>query len=123
MFALRANTTLIAKGAATSVRKFVQHRKTTSSVTKPVGDLPLGMHANHEAELPILMFPGQACDRAKFEALEKSLADSSKSIAIPDTMIGFTPGDPITHAVHLKGCNIGPAQPFLVKLMRLSAAI
>jgi hypothetical protein len=116
LFSLRPNTTLIAKSGVTSVRKFVQHLNTTSSVTKPIGDLVLGMHANDEGQLKIPMFPGQAGDWAKFEALEQSLTDSSKSIAIPDTMIGFTPGDPITHALHLKGCNIGLAQPFLVKL-------
>jgi hypothetical protein len=117
MFELRANTRLIkvARGI-TSVRGFIQHLSTASSVARPVGDLLLGMHANDEGELKIPLFAGQGGDWAKFEALETSLSDPKKSIAIPDATIGFTAGDPITHALHLKGCNIGLAPKFLVKL-------
>ncbi len=114
MFTLRANTKLIA-GSVTSVRGFIQHLSGTSAITKPVGDLLLGTHANDEGQLSIPMFPGQS-DWTKFETLEKTISDTSKSIAIPDPLIGFKTGDPITHAVHLKGCNVGVAQPFLVKL-------
>ena len=51
-----------------------------------------------------------------FETLNDTLNDPAKSIAFPDPLIGFKPGDPITHAVHIKGCNIGHAQPLLLKL-------
>ena len=115
MFSLRANTTLIAKSTVTSVRGFIQHLNGTGTITKPVGDLLLGTHANDEGQLSIPMFPGQS-DWTKFETLEKTISDSTKSVAIPDPLIGFTAGDPTTHAVHLKGCNVGLAQPLLVKL-------
>ena len=117
MFELRANTRLIkvARGIA-GLRGFIQHLSTASSVARPVGDLLLGMHANDEGELKIPLFAGQGGDWAKFEALETSLSDPKKVSAIPDATIGFTAGDPITHALHLKGCNIGLAPKFLVKL-------
>ena len=115
MFAREANTTLIDKSGYTSVRQFIQHLNTTAAITKPIGDLLIGTHANEEGQLSIPMFPGQR-DWTKFETLEKTLGDATKSIAIPDALIGFTVGDPITHAVHLKGCNVGNAQPFLTKL-------
>jgi hypothetical protein len=114
MFTLRANTKLIA-GSVTSVRGFIQHLNGTNAITKPVGDLLLGTHANDEGQLSIPMFPGQS-EWTKFETLEKAISDTSKSIAIPDPLIGFTTGNSITHAVHLKGCNVGLAQPFLAKL-------
>ena len=115
MFARMANTTLIDKRGLTTVRQFIKHLSDTTSITKPVGDLLLGMHANDEGQLSIPMFPGQR-DWTKFETVEKTLSDASKSVKIPDALIGFTAGDPVTHVVHLKGCNIGRAQPFLVKL-------
>ena len=67
MFELRANTRLIkvARGI-TSVRGFIQHLSTASSVARPVGDLLLGMHANDEGELKIPLFAGQGGDWAKF---------------------------------------------------------
>src|SRR5436190_15042005 len=115
MFARMANTSLISKGGMTSVRQFIVHLDKTTSITKPIGDLLIGTHANEEGQLSIPMFPGQS-DWTKFETLEDTLSDAKKSIKIPDGLIGFTAGDPISHAVHLKGCNVGNAQPFLIKL-------
>ena len=37
------------------------------------------------------MFPGQL-GPTKFETLEESLKNATKSIAIPNNVIGFTPG-------------------------------
>ena len=115
MFARMANTTLISKGGMTSVRQLIVHLDKTTSITKPVGDLLVGSHANEEGQISVPMFPGQG-GWTTFETLEETLRDAKKSIKIPDSLIGFTAGDPISHSVHLKGCNVGDAQPFLVKL-------
>ena len=117
MFELRPNTRLVkVKRGLASVHDLIQHLGTSSSVTRPIDNILLGMHANDEGQLKIPLFAGQGDAWAKFEDLERSLADPKKSVAITDATIGFTAGDPITHAVHLNGCNIGLAPKFLVKL-------
>ena len=60
------------------------------------------------------MFPGQR-GATNYETLEDTLATTSHWVAIPDPLIGYTSGDPVTHFVHFKGCNIGKARPFVVK--------
>jgi hypothetical protein len=115
MFARQTNTTLIDKRGVTTVRQFITHLNTSATISKPIGDLLIGTHANDEGQLSILMLSGQR-NWTIFETLETTLRDATRSIKIPDNLIGFTTGDPITHAVHLKGCNVGNAQPFLLKL-------
>lgn len=115
MFARRATTTLIAARGVTAVRPLITHLDTTASISKPIGDLLLGAHANDEGQLFMSVLPGQS-GPTLFETLESTLSDPKKSIAIPDALIGFKTGGPITHAVHIKGCNIGNAQPFLLKV-------
>jgi len=114
MFDRMANTTAIA-GGITSVRQFIAHLDKTAAIKKPIGDLLIGTHANDEGQMSIPMFPGQA-GWTLFETLEATLKAKAKSIAIPDALIGFKPGQPITHTFHIKGCNIGRARPFLVQL-------
>jgi hypothetical protein len=115
MFGRRSSTSLIAKQGVTAIRQFIGHLDATTSITKPVGDLLVGSHANEEGQLFIHSFAGQQ-GPTLFETLEETLSDTTKSIAIPDTLIGHNAGDPITHAFHIKGCNIGKAEPFLLKL-------
>lgn len=115
VFTRRTSTKLIAKNGLTSIRGLITLLDTPTGSTKPIGDLLLGTHANDEGQFSIAAFTGQQ-GWTLFETLEKTLSDATKSIAIPDTLIGYTAGDPITHAVHIKGCNVGKAQPFLLKL-------
>ncbi|HEX8494996.1 MAG TPA: hypothetical protein VF658_19300 [Pyrinomonadaceae bacterium] len=116
LFARRPNTTLIAaQRGRTVVRQFIGHLNTSPAITRPVDDLLLGAHANDEGFLFAPMFAGQN-GATTFETLEATLADPNKSIVIPNPLIGFTAGDPITHSFHIKGCNIGKAAPFLTKL-------
>jgi len=114
LFQRRANTTLVAPKALTTVRGFANHLLTSGTVTRPIDDALIGAHANSEGWIFIPMFPKQK-GGTNFETLEKTLSDPSKSVAIDDTVIGYTAGDPITHSVHFKGCNIGKAPPFLTK--------
>jgi hypothetical protein len=118
MFERRASTTLIhAKNApgVNTVQQFITHLNSNSKITKPVDDLLIGAHANNEGQFLIPMFPGQS-GHTIYERLEESLKDAKKSIKIPDTLIGFTPGSQTTHSVHIKGCNLGQAMPFVRKL-------
>ena len=115
MFGRRPATTLIDVRGMTTIRQFIAHLNTTTTITKPIDDAVLGAHANDEGQLFLPSFPGQRGPTV-FETLNDTLNDPAKSIAFPDPLIGFKPGDPITHAVHIKGCNIGHAQPLLLKL-------
>jgi hypothetical protein len=96
------------------VQAFANHLLTSSTVTRPIDDALIAAHANSEGWIFIPMFPRQK-GGTDFETLEKTLSDPSKSVAVDDTAIGFTAGDPIMHSVHFKGCNIGKAPPFLTK--------
>lgn len=115
MFARRASTTLINARGINTVRQFITHLDGSNKVTKPIDDLLIGAHANNEGQFFIPMFPGQR-GPTKYETLEASLTDAKKSIKIPDPLIGFTTGSQITHFVHIKGCNLGQAMPFVKKL-------
>lgn len=114
MFERRANTRLINARGVNTVRQFITHLETNNGITKPVGDLLLGGHANNEGEFKLPMFPGHG-GWTNYETLEDSLKNTTKSIKV-DTVIGFKAGDPITHSVHIKGCNLGQALPFVTKL-------
>lgn len=112
MFSRRANTTLINARGVDTVRQLINHLN--SSTSKPIGDILLGAHANDEGQLFLPAFPGQR-GPTNFETLESTLSNASRSIKIPDALIGYTAASGITHAVHIQGCNIGNALPFLTK--------
>ncbi|MGQ0601210.1 MAG: hypothetical protein ACT4QE_05880, partial [Anaerolineales bacterium] len=114
MFQRRANTTLIHHRRITTLRQFITHLDVTNAITKPIGDVLLGAHANSEGKIFLPMFPGQD-GSTKYETLEQTLANAARSVNIPDTVIGYTTGDPITHSVHFKGCNIGKVPRYLTK--------
>jgi hypothetical protein len=115
MFARRQNTTLIQQRRLVTLKSFIAHLKTTNAITKPVGTLLFGSHANDQGFIGVHLFPGQK-GSTDFDTLVDSLSGPAKSIAIPDSLIGFTAGNPITAFFHFKGCNLGKAKPFLIKL-------
>jgi hypothetical protein len=116
MFTRRGNTTLIAAARNRStVKEFIGHLDSAASITKPIDDLLIGTHANSQGYLFIPMFPNQQ-GPTTYETLEDTISDTTKSISVPDSLIGYTTGDPITKSFHIKGCNIGKATPFLDKL-------
>jgi hypothetical protein len=114
MFKLRQNTTLLhnPKLLAT-LHDFLFELKTSSSVTTPVGDLLVGAHAHRSGVLDLSLDKGFAHD-TEFEDLEDAIKKSPNPIKIPDSVIGYP--STTAHYVHIKGCNIGKAKPFLVKL-------
>ena len=115
MFPLRATTTLVNVKGVNAIRPLINHLDKTAAIVKPIGDILLGAHATEEGQLFMPVVAGQQ-GPTRFETLEETLAKPKLSIVIPDTVIGFKPGNQVTHAVHIKGCNIGNAQPYLLKL-------
>jgi hypothetical protein len=114
LFQRRANTTLVSGKKLVTVRGFMNHLRTSAAVARPIGDALIGAHANSEGFMFIALFAKQP-RTTDYEIVEDTIATASKSIAIDDTVIGHSPGDPITHNVHFKGCNLGKALPFLTK--------
>lgn len=114
MFTNRANTTLVFTRRMTAVRQFITHLDATAAIAKPIDDMLIGAHANGEGWVFIPMYPGQR-GATSFETLEHTIATAAHSVAVPDALIGYQAGDPLTHHVHFKGCNIGKAPPFLAK--------
>jgi hypothetical protein len=114
LFQRRLNTTLVAPKSLATVRGFAGFLLSSSTVTRPIDDALIAAHANSEGWIFIPMFAKQK-GGTNFETLEKALSDPAKSIAVDDAVIGHTTGDPVTHSVHFKGCNIGRAPAFLTK--------
>ncbi|WP_157986604.1 hypothetical protein [Chitinophaga alhagiae] len=122
----RGNTTLIAATAArNTLREFISHIDGSATVTKPIQDMLLGTHANAQGYLAATMFDNQI-GRTGYEVMEDAISgrhtsDSTTpdttltSIAIPDTLIGYTTG-PVANNFHIKGCNVGRATAFLQKM-------
>ena len=116
MFNRRADTTLISANAKrNTVRRFIKHIENSDSISRPVDDHLIAAHANSQGFLFITLFRGQK-GKTQYETIQASMGDPSKSIAIEDATIGYSSGDPITKAFHIKGCNIGQSPPFLSKL-------
>jgi hypothetical protein len=111
---VRRKTKLVASKSMATVQDFANHLLTSGTVSCPIDDALIGAHASSEGWIKIAMFPGQK-GATKYETLEETLATASKSIAINDKVIGYSAGNPITHNVHFKGCNIGKAPKFLTK--------
>lgn len=111
----RANTTVVNSRNIQHLRAFVSHLTNNDEVARPIDGAILGSHANSKGDLISMpMFRGQA-GATDFEVLVETISTAANSIAIPDAVIGYNDGDPITHEVNIKGCNIGRATPFLEK--------
>jgi hypothetical protein len=115
MLQRRPQTTLIQVKRLATLRQFINHLNTATGISRPVDNLLIASHATDEGALFIPLFTGQR-GSTKLEILENSLSNTARSIKIPDTLIGHTPGSPPSKFFHIRGCNIGKARPLLVKL-------
>lgn len=117
MFTNRANTKLVNQTAAIGVlREFINELSTSASVPKPVDNLLLASHAMPQGFLTTAkMFSGQT-KSTSYEVLDDIKTSAISGINIPDTLIGYTTGNPVTHTFRIYGCNIGKATPFLTKM-------
>jgi hypothetical protein len=115
MLQRRPQTTLLQVRRMATIGQFIKHLNTASGITRPIDNILIASHAVDEGMMFIPAFAGQS-GSTKFETLENSLSNAAHSIKIPDTLIGHTPNTPPTKFFHIRGCNIGKARPFLVKL-------
>ena len=124
MFTNRPATKLVHRRGLATIAEFIDHLGTAPTVNRPIGDLIVGTHAGSKGFLSIPLSRGQR-GRSDFEAFEDARDGTSDSVQVPDSLIGFSTGDPITHSFHIKGCNVGrnrsdttrtPAAPFLIKI-------
>jgi hypothetical protein len=136
MFALRPGTTLLNPKDLVTLKGLMAKLVALPLGSKPIGDVLLGGHANSSGDMYLNMFPDQRRkvngkykdDPTTFEVLERALLDPAHPLELPDALIGFTPGDVVTHAVRFKGCNLGkdrsdttrlPINPFLDRLKQV----
>ncbi len=109
---------------ASEVRGFIKGLNDDLAL-HPAGDLVIGAHANSEGQWFIRLYPnqvdvaGQPTGRTEFENIEQTLettaAGLARRIRFDDSLVAWT-APPPTHFVHLKGCNLGKAVPFLTKI-------
>jgi len=122
------------------ISEFIDDLFTDSSVTKPVGDLYIGTHADGDGFLFVSLFRGAVdvlgdpTEVTDYEVLDQAMGPSHPA-RIPDSLVGYVRATPPatdpapTHSVHIKGCNIGrdrfsprtgqPIAPFLARLKQV----
>ena len=97
----------------THIAGFLDELATTSSVTKPVGDLLIASHANDGGWLEIGL-DGSKAINVRYADLLDVLADVGRRarLRIPATLLATPP----TTRVLIRGCRIGEAPKFVDKL-------
>jgi hypothetical protein len=114
-----------------TLHEFIEHvkaggAKTTKVVTPregvvlPMSNALLGAHASSGGTLALPMFPGQAPPKkpayTTYEVLDETLTNTAAtSVDMHELIVDFT-GQPTEGFVHIKGCSIGQAKPFMEKL-------
>ncbi|MFT3901543.1 MAG: hypothetical protein QM727_00045 [Niabella sp.] len=117
MFTNRANTKLISQtGSISTVRDFIDELSTNASVTKPVDNIMLASHAMPQGFLTTAKMYRAQTKSTSYEVLDDIKTSAINGIMIPNTLIGYNAGNPVTHTFRIFGCNIGKATPFLNKL-------
>ncbi|WP_157940111.1 hypothetical protein [Arthrobacter ruber] len=105
--------TLVRRKGLATVQGFVKHLADPANRPQPVDDLLVGAHATSQGTIQMKMFPKQVGNDGKltgttdFEILSQALQLPENSVKIPDSVIDFVLGSPITHSFHFKGCNVG----------------
>ena len=113
MFDRRPNTTRIPRRRSIQcLHDFVDHLNNSPSIPRPIEDVLIAGHANDSGDFFVPLHRGQR-GPTTYELLEDSYADPTKEILLADATMGHTPGTAPNRYVHIKGCNIGKALPFL----------
>jgi hypothetical protein len=103
-----------------TLQGFVEEATVRAAPPPPIDDeLVVGGHANRRGDWMVDPFPQSPIGPwTDFAALEISQSDPDNSIAIPDELVGFSAAAPdaTARAFHVKGCNLGRATPWLIKL-------
>jgi hypothetical protein len=110
----RPGTVLISAKSIKHIEAFLLHLKNTAAIPKPIGgDLYLGSHGNHKAWMHIDI-DGTKPVNTTYEVVEQAI--SSGSVMIPLELNHNTDGSESPINIHIRGCLIGVAEPFVDKL-------
>src|SRR5215217_4843092 len=114
-------TTLINQDGLTRVEDFLDHVETEPGLSRPVGSFLIASHGNDQGfiEMEIDAVSHQDPDGNRivgttYEVLVS--ADNNNTVEIPDALTNPRPaGSPPTAVFHIRGCNVGRAEPFMQK--------
>jgi hypothetical protein len=110
----RPGTVLVSVDSVKHVEDFLGHLDTTAAIVKPLGgDLFLGSHGNHGGWLQIDLDGTKPVD-TNYEVLEAAVA--SGSVVVPFNLDHNPDGSDSPISIHIRGCRIGIAEPFVDKL-------
>lgn len=113
----RPATVLFADAAVTSLRGFIAALGRSDQVTHPIRHLLLGSHANPEGLLFMQLDLGDA-GHITYEQLEEAVRSRRLEVApeLLEPRPQDTNGQNVAAHVHIHGCRIGMAPPYLRKL-------
>jgi hypothetical protein len=117
----KPDTVLVHKRGIRDVEAFIDHLNTDVNITKPLGDILIVSHGNATGWMAIdldssgLNPDGTSAKRTTYEVLEQSVAVDPHTVEIPAALHDSQP-DPVSFDVHIRGCRIGQARPFVEKL-------
>jgi len=109
---LRPNTTMVERADAKTVEELITYLNDDSSVTRPISNILIGSHAADRGWISIQftsrVINGIINNKTEYPTLE--FADSNSIARIKPATVQL----PAT--IHIKGCLIGQARPFVDKL-------
>lgn len=123
------NTTLIGRSALAQpangpnsfdVAAFIDHLSTNAAVAKPIENLLITTHGNDSGYMVIdldrvsLDAAGNNATHTTYEVLDQAVA--SNSVSVPSALHANPPNPAVPFDVHIRGCRIGQAPPFVQRL-------
>jgi hypothetical protein len=117
----KPNTVVVEQRGIRDVEAFIDHLDTDVNITKPLGDLLIVSHGNASGWMAIDLDSssvnpdGTPATRTTYKVLEQSVAVDPHTVEIPAALHDSEP-DPVPFDVHIRGCRIGQARPFVEKL-------
>ena len=117
----KPNTVVVHQQGIRDVEAFIDHLNTDVNITKPLGDILIVSHGNASGWMAIDLDSssvdpdGTPAKRTTYEVLEQSVAVNPHTVEIPAALHDSQP-DPVPFDVHIRGCRIGQARPFVEKL-------
>jgi hypothetical protein len=115
MLKLRPNTTMVERANATTVEDLITYLNNDTSVSRPIGNILIGSHAADKGwiTIPFTGTPinGIVHSRTEYSTLE--FADTNSIARIKPATVQTSA------IIHIKGCVIGQAKPFVDKLKKV----
>jgi hypothetical protein len=119
MFPHRPATTLINQAGLTRVKEFLDHVANEPGLDRPVGSFLIASHGNDGGFIQVeidtvshIDADGNPIPGTTYEVL--SNADNNDTVDIPNALLEPRPaGAPPVAVFHIRGCNVGAAEPFL----------